>query len=365
MSIFGKMFGKKKKKIEVGAPTNVQQVTGYQAVPGASDSIPVKSAFIMSCGDWTLSGNDAKLNLIGKYLEAYHKGGDAWDKAAALGQLYFLTDYWVKSHENDTESMKGRGIWSLFLTVADKLCEMFACSVNVLPQKLEEYWGRVLTPHGHHIDTQAIPTGAKSIVAQYLSRKEAEVFRISFVNGRAYQQTWWVKPPLKLVVAESARVGWTYHPSITEQMMDPGYAGFAMSMGREIYMTHHKGGFHKDNFFHSSYLAGDTVLCTGTILIVNGTVKAIRNDSGHYQPTLEHLMNVVQALEMHGVDPATVIVRAVAHSWRDGDGKLVTDRSLSIKGSELLAARGGGQGLEFRFEANKNLIGRRGGQLSG
>src|SRR5205823_5961883 len=105
------------------------------------------------------------------------------------------------------------------------------------------------------------------------------------------------------VLANSSRVGWTDgRGNKAPRMMFPGYAGFALSMERQLYMAHHRGSFNKDNFFHSSYLSGDAVLCTGTINIVNGVVKGLCNDSGHYQPTLEHLVNVVRTLQMHGAN---------------------------------------------------------------
>jgi hypothetical protein len=197
-------------------------------------------------------------------------------------------------------------------------------------------------------------------VAQYLSRAELENYRLRFDNGLASMRS--RTDPGKWVLANSDGIGWSCGDKTLPAMMDKGYAGFALSMGRELFMAHHRGSFDKDNFFHSSYLSGESVLCTGTIKIVNGRVKAIRNDSGHYQPTVDHLVNVVQTLAMHGVNPADVTVRAVPYSWKD-KGVLQTTE-LRRQGDELLRSRNNGGGLYARMEANaKNIDDREGGKL--
>jgi hypothetical protein len=140
-------------------------------------------------------------------------------------------------------------------------------------------------------------------------------------------------------------------------MMQPGYAGFALSMGRELFMAHHRGGFHKDNFFHSSYLSGDTVLCTGTILIKHGSVQGLINDSGHYQPTIEHLVNVLQTFRMQGVDVSKIWVNAAPKSWKENG--VLQNKWGGWWGSEVLNSRGGGHGLYQRAAANQANIANR------
>jgi hypothetical protein len=245
----------------------------------------------------------------------------------------------------------------------------------VLPQALEEWWGRALTEHGYAVDNATwqqkggkwVPRPRKPEeigkfpdVAKYLSRAELENYRLRFDNGLAYMRS--RTDAGKWVLANSDGVGWSCGDKTLPAMMDKGYAGFALSMGRELFMAHHRGSFDKDNFFHSSYMAGDSVLCTGTMKIVNGRVKAIRNDSGHYQPTVDHLVNVVQTLAMHGVKPADVTVRAVPYSWKDKG--VVQTTELKRQGDELLRSRNNGSGLYARMEANaQNVDHRDGGQL--
>lgn len=348
------------KKPKVSSPISVKKVTGYQAVPGAVSSLPQYNSWLAySAGGGGSPPRDGCLCLIDGYLKAYHEHDDPWDQASVLGQLYFLTDHWLKwaaKNVNVLTRPRKSAVEGLFMSVVDMMCKLFQVSVNYLPQVLEDYWGRVLTPHGHMVDTQIVPTGASPLVAEYLDRAQAEKYRLVFDHGLVYQATWWLPPPYKMILAESNRVGWTDARGLmAPQMMENGYAGFALSMGRQFYMAHHRGCFNQDNFFHSSYLAGDSVLCTGTMLIQKGVVKAIKNDSGHYQPTLEHLLNVVQALQMYGTNPADIQVKAVPYSWRD-DGGTVQDTSLEVTGQELLDHRWTGNGLKFRYDANQGNI---------
>jgi hypothetical protein len=164
--------------------------------------------------------------------------------------------------------------------------------------------------------------------------------------------------------ANSAAIGWTYAPHIKEQMMEKGYAGFALSMDRELFMAKHRGGFSEGNFFHSTYLAGSTVLCTGTILIEYGLVKAIANDSGHYQPTHDHLLNVVQTLQMHGCNMNILYVWSAPYSWKDDNG-VIQKVWGCCSALEMLRKRGTGYGLYQRMDANQAQIANRSGNAPG
>lgn len=342
--------------------------SGYQGVVGAPTEVPDSGAWLTSTGGSSQSPRDTILKLLDESVAAYHSCSNHWDKLAVLGRLYFLTDAWLKyakANQNPLTKQREGAVNNLFLAVVDRLCFRFKCTVNLLPQRLEECWGRVLTKHGHDVDTQQTATGGIPKIVDYLDRAQAEKYRLVFMRGRAYQKTWWKAPPddTAFVLAESSRVGWEDGRGKTApQMMDPGYAGFALSMGREIFMAHHRGSFWEHNFFHSSYLSGDTVLCTGTMRIERGVVLGIKNDSGHYQPTLEHLLNVVETLQMNGFPPRTIKVTAVGYSWVDSSG-VQQSQPRVMTGEELMQNRGGGWGLYQRLQANDANVQQRGGYV--
>lgn len=358
-----------KKSVISGPLPGSGPTRAYQPVSGGLATLPSLNAWKhTTLGD--TPPRDSILMRIDECLKTYPGPIDGWDRLALLGELYFATDFFLRrAPKINTPQYVNRVpmVEQLYLTVVDMLCKAFGCSVNFLPQMLEECWGRVLTHHGWEVDTQhkdkkVYRVGASSPVATYLTRAQVEKFRLRYYGGRVQMHN-----PKKLtdwVPADSRGIGWEDARLVHPAMMLPGYAGFALSVGREMYMARHKGCFHKDNFFHSSYLSGDTVLCTGTVLIENGIVKGVKNDSGHYQPSIEHLVNVAEMMRMHGVNLAGVKFTAVAYSWRDHQGKPGT-YEVSTTGDQLLKLRGGGTGLHERINRNEANVATRGGGGAG
>lgn len=92
-----------------------------------------------------------------------------------------------------------------------------------------------------------------------------------------------------------------------------GVAGYVMSIKREIYATkHHNVAVEKGRFYHSSYLAGNDVICAGCMKVKNGKLLWIDNRSGHYQPSVEKLVIVLQTLRAQGVNITDDII---VHSY--------------------------------------------------
>jgi hypothetical protein len=340
----------------VSGPFSVMKVTGYRPVPGALGRIPLAA-------DWKQTANADRpsecgseiISLIERYLTNYHQNPDWWGRLSALGQIYFLTDRWLRNARPETDpgtSAQKPAFDLLLRTVADRLCVLLDCSINHLPDLIEQYWGLALKPQGVEMDRQDagngyagdVPTPDKlSQVADYMMRAELQQYRLFFQNGKVFQIPWWrAHGPYAPVLADSRKVSWINAKGIS--MTDSGYAGFALSMGHDFYMARQPGGYDRHNIFPSS-LAGDTVLCTGTLRIENGRVKGVCNDGGNYQVSVDHLINVVQALEIYDIPPCTYEVRAVAGSWRDANGITGTyDRVWT--GDELL--RYGGRGWDVR-----------------
>lgn len=91
-----------------------------------------------------------------------------------------------------------------------------------------------------------------------------------------------------------------------------GVAGFAMGYNRDIYANSHKNkGGEQGYFFHSAYMAGREVLCTGCITVVAGKLTYINNASGHYRPNEQQLSLALQALLAIGVDISQVTVECL------------------------------------------------------
>jgi hypothetical protein len=311
------------------------------------------------CGN---APRDSVLRLIDRYLGVSWASTNAAARITALGELYFLTDHWLKKYlteGNADARARCPAVFKLFKRVVDELCASREYKVNYLPELIARIWGRTLAPHGRTADTQGVNGSGLPSGVRHLSRGDREKYRLVFQNGLAYQFTWWQPGPYKLVLAESARVGWTGgRAASSPQAIESGFAGFALSMGPETGTAKHHRCAHARDSFDSSYAANDTVLCTGTLSIRRGRVEAIGSGGGNYQPALEHLVNVIQTLLTYGVPPQTIRVRAVANSWARDIDKRGTCR-IEIPGDELLKRRASALGMTLAGGMNlENLRGR-------
>ena len=59
---------------------------------------------------------------------------------------------------------------------------------------------------------------------------------------------------------------------------------------------------------HSSFNAGNDVICAGNITVLDGVLLEIDNRSGHYQPNRENLHNCVKVLGQEGVNLSQTVV---------------------------------------------------------
>jgi hypothetical protein len=276
-----------------------------------------------------IRSSDRVLGRIDELLSLFHDEHDeVWElyrQKYVLSDLFFTTDYWLKCAGRNESVNRSRepAVSALYRAIVGKLCELFKVTVNVLPRELEKAFGREMNYYGQRLDVELGQ-------ALYLTRAEADFYRVRFEAGLAYQ---W-DDEAELALASSRK-----HTSIDLEPYNQGYAGFVMSMGRDIYMAKHFFGGEGQSFLHSSYLAGQPVLCAGTVKIVSGRVKGLTNYSGHYRPTADHLVNVLEALRMYGVNLKDVEVIAL---------HMLNGKKAELKGTaaEFLTCRGNWDRME-------------------
>jgi hypothetical protein len=291
--------------------------------------------------------NDPVLKRIDELVQAYSLAPDGGARLYIGCDLFFTLDYWLKVYKKKSKMEKGRepAVMALYKCVVEKLGSAFGSyygakggfiTPNNLHTALELWFGRTLSGHGVELDLQRD-------CAIYLKRAEVAKYRLRFKNGKAYQFPWWDPPSRKpkVVLAESSRA---YNYAVFDDATGyrKNWGGFAMSMGRDLYMAKHhctKGFGKQGNFYHSSYLGGDSVMLAGTMLIEGGILKAISTDSGHYQPDLRNVVNLLQMLKMHGVEVANIDVQ-------NHTGLLVA------KGGPFLASNGNYARMLQREQAN-------------
>lgn len=296
--------------------------------------------------------NDIVLHRIDKLLENYWITKDTSKKFIFLNDLYFTLDYWLKSYKTNSRMEKGRepSIFALFARVVEELCKTFGCTVNGLPRELELMWGREMSTCGVSVDIIREQ-------AEYLTRTEAAQYRVWFKGGKAYMLPWYnpsvAKPRLELAESKHAYVK---EAQVRNSQEATNYGFFVLTMSRDLYMAKHRqydSNSGSKGFYHSSYVAGEPVQCSGTMLIERGVIKAVRINSGHYQPHMNNMRALVMALRMWGVPVNNVCFEDYQGNPINGTGK-VTDVVNATNDRKDL-----NKGRQTTLADNKSAFGRK------
>lgn len=270
---------------------------------------------------FAVRGNDIILRRIDELLDHYYRTNDESRRLVFLTDLYMTVDYWLKIYKDNASMEKGRlpAIQALHAVAAASLCKAVGCTLNGLPRELELMWGRELSQVGVQRDLMLRQ-------AEYITRIEAKQYRLLFKHGKAYMLPWFDKSaPPKPVLAESKHA--FDHDAFLKTAWKDGalpnkdYGFFVLTMSRDLYMARHRAvarnqatGDIEPGFYHSSYVAGDPIACSGTMLIQRGVVSRIRFDSGHYMPTANNYRALVMALRMWNV-PLKGVVFEDCHGY--------------------------------------------------
>jgi len=310
----------------------------------------------------TPRANDRILRSIDELISEANKTKDKAVITYLKTQLFFATDTWLRLEKEGDENVdpaRYPPVYALFKYVVEELCKLWNVTVNVLPQKIEEKFGKEISKYGRDKDKELTYDPKKPLPkVKYLTRLEAKKYELVFLEDqRAYQYTWWDPEKMEkweLILADSSRSPGLKDGPAKEPVFLNDLCGYSMSMDRRFYVGPHRAGFDGpySNFYHSSYLAGQTVLCAGEIKIKNGFITEVTDDSGHYQPSLTHLVNVLEALRMYGVDVSNIDVgwlvktkpRAVTATVKGKRDPMF--EKVYTKGSYILKSRGNLQLLE-------------------
>lgn len=275
--------------------------------------IPTKADFVLATDlKFVISGRRAEdrlLNDIDALLDLFHglnSESDAGIKRAArinvLGRLYFATDGWLKMADlgsNSTINPRRRpAVFALYKIIVEKIKEETGVTENVMPSWLVQTFGKDMGDHGVGLDL-------RDGWAEYLSEQERRKYKLIFKGGLAYQQKWWENSE-GLTLADTEIRNYNKDNVIANL-----FGGYAVSMSGDFYSGPHNppGGIRGNARYHSSYLAGDAVLCAGEIRIKSGVVTHINNGSGHYQPDSSNLARAVESLAIQGINIRNILVR--------------------------------------------------------
>jgi len=247
-----------------------------------------------------------------------------------LAKLWFACDYWLKivdggSRYAESANMNsGRRpvIYALYASIVRTLVAWTKIPVNKLPDWLRVTFGRGMELHGIETD--------RGSDAVYLCAEDLRWFRLHIQHGIILQHRWW-ENSTELVRADSRNS--LMAANADAKAREEGLSGYAVSMGRDFYVAPHyvrrpsaKDSLVRHSFYHSSYLAGQSVMCAGTTKIVNGEMTLITNDSGHYRPGAGNLAQAVEALAVVGVRLDKLRVRAFGKPECNGEEFLLREK---------------------------------------
>ncbi len=286
--------------------------------------------------------DDPILVRVDNIVDAINKTASEGESHYLYGELYFATNHWLKSLQFSVNPKMEKGretaIRELCRLTIQKLAAAFKVPTQSLPNALEKFYGKGMSEHGRHQDNAVIGT------QHYMDRAQTNRFRVFFKQGLAYQFLYRsFNPDMQLLnsahwsqftadskkkvkLTETDPISHSQH-SLLVSVLDVDWAYYVMSMSRDIYMGPHMNGIGQVALVHSSWLAGTPVQASGSMLIEEGVVKGIRNNSGHYQPSDEHMLNVLELFRTVGVDLKQVSVHDYA------------GRDFHLNGEEFLNER--------------------------
>lgn len=288
-----------------------------------------------------IAGDLTNSNVVDAALERYHAGAlnagpphNQLSKSilgSLLVDIYTVTGQFMRTISRNPQVRTDRdcALFPLYRALHFAAADVFGQVFGINGDQIDVYLRQQLifmSTHGAGVDTNVgrrmhrDADGNKTSRLAYLSDEEAlacqlhiDGGRLMITNGQGalepfdcsgpeYQDISRTKGRKPTKTANPARRG-------TEKNGGLGVAGFSMGLNRNIYARKHSNyAAAKGSFYHSCYLEGREVLCTGCITVVDGQLKYINNWSGHYQPSRQQLSLAVQALRAQGIDISNVTV---------------------------------------------------------
>lgn len=242
-----------------------------------------------------------------------HSSGSDFDNAllgSLLVDIYALTGKYQRTILRDEHRTdKDCALFPLYRAVHWVAADLFGRMHHVPPDQIDIFLQRQtigISDHGKYCDSgvQAMQVGGQSVL-RYLKDEEALACRLHVRNGKLYVVT---TPLGTLAPFDTTGDDWkkiggnTCHVGF-EDNGGKGVAGFAMAISRDLFAFKHSydetlaGGA----FFHSGYLEGRPVICTGCLTAEAGRLTYINNFSGHYQPSPAQLQLVLDSLRALGL----------------------------------------------------------------
>ncbi len=205
-------------------------------------------------------------------------------------QLYRVSKYWMKHLGGKVKGVRGRldAIAELNAFIKREFMRIYNVDQEDLEQLLTLVYGKPV--HVAYEDNEVYNENRST---QYIREEtERRQYKLIFRKGLAYKRTTEGKLFKYDTKEETGKDG------------EPGEAIFVMDRDGRIFT----GSYARSQFHHSSFLAGGWSLAAGVMKITRGQVVSVCPDSGHYQPGLQQMLNVVERLKTYNVNLAKLTV---------------------------------------------------------
>ncbi len=270
--------------------------------------------------------DDRALVWIDQLVGALYRTQSGGESIYLMAEVFFSTMWWLNNFK-DNPKMDARrrpAILRLNLWAANQAAAFWGLAVGQVASRMKMFYGTGLSAHGIKTD---ITEGANYLE----SRRREELYRVFLRRGLAYQ-------PVR-----------TGDNKFTERLLDSqGHMqdqreglGYAMSVSGGLFAGDFGGPRSTIRLdYHSSFLAGEHVLCAGTLAARNGRITMVNNCSGHYQPVDSALAQVLRRLMFAGMDISKITVEFAPKVVESPDKKKTLVRRASVPGDKFLLANG-------------------------
>jgi len=274
--------------------------------------MPTKDQWKRDLGLSTVFGNFKSpfpaMERLGKLIAAWHEvPGVGIPRRLAQVHLTYLMyrqcEFVMKNNGkgffHSREKMGGQlnntqlgAVRALHTYVADDLMDFLGCQRWEFNSELMNTFGRVVTDHSRQEDEMFL---GKGMLDWYQSDVERQCFKLSFREGLANKWDYIGRGKGKL------------------RIYDTDASGDALEFGGSLYVLDQRGRIYATgqiemNLKHSSFMAGQATQCAGTMRVERGKIVWVSGRSGHYQPTVAQLVNLLERLSSYQVDLSRVTV---------------------------------------------------------
>lgn len=296
--------------------------------------------------------NDPGLVRIDALVEAYNNAKNtmamAGERQYLLGELFVACVRWLNGMKFDikVEQARRSAVMSLSFTTSAVLAAAFQCSANEVGPRLINMFGKTM-------DISGIGKDASRAASIYLDDAKRQQWRVVFRAARAYKFSENPNPKAPLELLDTEDYGKKMEKWDGETRNGGGYV---LSTSDELYVAPLTGKsmtkLAEDEgipVFHSGFMGGAPVQCAGMIVIKQGVVKEIYNNSGHYLPVDTALVRMLRLCEAVGMS-----IKDIEVSPMGAGGTFKGDVFLKENGNWEKIRKAACQSLWTRYSAATN-----------